>query len=428
MNIDLLYSKFLTLNKISTDTRKDIKGSIFFCLKGPNYNGNQFAHEALKKGAEIIIIDEKQKRNKSKFVLVDSALKCLQNLAKKHREKLKIPVLAITGTNGKTSTKNLIFDVLNKEFKVKKTIGNLNNHIGLPLSILSINKSYDFAVLEFGASKLGDIAELCEIGKPNYGLITNVGRAHLEGFKTVQNIIKTKTELWEYLIQNNGVIFLNMEDDFLLKTFSKKKTFSTYKNTINYGIKYNKIKLLSASPFLEFKWKKKLIKTKIIGDYNLNNIITSIAVAEYFQVNEKSIQNTFQNNSFNNNRSELIKTKKNKIILDAYNANPSSMECSIKSFINIESKMPKTLIIGDMLELGESSQNLHQELVEFLKTQKLKTCILVGEIFNEINCDFLKFKTTKSLEDFLKTNPIEKHLILIKGSRSLKLENIKKNL
>ena len=428
MNIDFLYSKFLEINKVSTDTRKSVQGSIFFCLKGPNYNGNNFAYEALKKGAEIIVIDEKQKTNEPQFILVENSLKALQNLAIKHRETLKIPVIAITGTNGKTSTKNLIHDVLNEKFKVMKTIGNFNNHIGLPLSILSINKNYECAVLEFGASKIGDITELCEIGKPNYGLITNIGKAHLEEFKNVDNIIKTKTELWEYLIKKNGVIFVNNEDKTLIKVISKKKLFSKYNKFENYGPKKNDVKINSISPFLELNWESKLIKTKIVGDYNLINIIASIAVGQFFKVNKKNIIKILENNSFNNNRSQLIKTDLNEIILDAYNANPSSMEFSINSFIKIKSTMKKTLILGDMLELGEGSKNLHLELINFLKKNKIKNCILVGSIFYQIDCDFLKFRDKKSLEEYLKNNIVKKNIILIKGSRKMKLETLKELL
>jgi len=428
MNIDFLYSKFLEINKVSTDTRKSVQGSIFFCLKGPNYNGNNFAYEALKKGAEIIVIDEKQKTNEPQFILVESSLKSLQNLAIKHRETLKIPVIAITGTNGKTSTKNLIHDVLNEKFKVMKTIGNFNNHIGLPLSILSINKNYECAVLEFGASKIGDITELCEIGKPNYGLITNIGKAHLEEFKNVDNIIKTKTELWEYLIKKKGVIFVNNEDKTLIKAISKKKLFSKYNKFENYGPKENDVKINSISPFLELNWENKLIKTKIVGDYNLINIIASIAVGQFFKVNKKNIIKILENNSFNNNRSQLIKTELNEIILDAYNANPSSMEFSINSFIKIKSTMEKTLILGDMLELGEGSKNLHLELINFLKKNKIKNCILVGSIFYQIDCDFLKFSNKKYLEEYLTKNIVKKNIILIKGSRKMKLETLKELL
>jgi len=428
MNIDFLYSKFLETTKVSIDTRKSIKGSIFFCLKGPNYNGNQFAYEALKKGAKIVIIDEKQKTNEPQFILVENSLKCLQNLAIKHRESLKIPILAITGTNGKTSTKNLIYDVLNTKFKVIKTIGNFNNHIGLPLSILSIKKKYEFAVLEFGACKIGDISELCEIGKPNYGLITNIGRAHLGQFKNVENIIKTKTELWRYLIKKNGFIFINNEDKNLMKILSEKKTFSTYNKFINYGVKENTIEIHSTSPFLELKWKHELIRTKIVGDYNLMNIISSIAVGQFFKVNPKNIIKSLQQNSFNNNRSQLIKTTRNEIILDAYNANPSSMEVSINSFINIKSNMEKTLILGDMLELGKKSKSLHLELINFLKKNKIKNCMLVGSIFNKIDCTYLKFKNKESLEDYLLKNPVNKKIILIKGSRKMKLETLKELL
>jgi len=428
MNIDFLYSKFLEIKKISTDTRKNVKGSIFFCLKGTNYNGNKFAHKALENGAKIIITDEKQKNTKPEFILVDNSLKCLQKLAEKHREKLNIPVVAITGTNGKTSTKNLIFEILNQKFNVKKTTGNLNNHIGVPLSILSIHKNHELAVLEFGASKLGDIAELCNIGKPTHGLITNIGQAHLKEFKNVKNIIATKTELWTYLSSKNGVIFFNLEDKPLEKIFSEKTIYSNYKKIINYGITQNEVNFISADPFLKFTWKKELINTKIVGNYNLINIISAIAIGEFFGVKKNQIIKALQNNSFKNNRSELIKTANNQIILDAYNANPSSMKVSIKSFMNIKTSMQKTLIIGDMLELGEKSKNFHQELVEFIKNKKIQHCITIGETFYQTKSSFLKFKNKKLLEKFLIENSIQKNLILIKGSRKMKLETLQELL
>tara|TARA_S200000501_G_scaffold373560_1_gene420981 strand:+ start:854 stop:2140 length:1287 start_codon:yes stop_codon:yes gene_type:complete len=428
MNIDSLYSKFLVIKNISTDTRKSVSGSIFFCLKGLNFNGNKFAYEALKKGAELVVIDEKQKTNEEKFLFVPDVLTCLQNLAKKHRENLNIPIIAITGTNGKTSTKNIVFDVLSTKFNVMKTTGNFNNHIGLPLSILKIDKSYDLAVLEFGASKIGDINELCDIGKPNIGLITNIGKAHLEEFESIDNIIKTKTELWTYLIKTNGTIFINQEDENLITTRAKHKIFSTYNKFINYGKKENEIKLNSKSLFLEFTWRNELIKTKIVGDYNLNNVIASIALGNFFKVGKKDIINKLKDLSFKNNRSEFIKTNFNEIILDAYNANPTSMKFSINSFINISSNMEKTLILGDMLELGGKSKELHQELIKFLKIKKIKSCLLVGENFNEIECDFLKFKTKKNLEVHLKKHMFKKRIILIKGSRKMKLETLKELL
>ena len=425
---NFLYSKFLEIKKISTDTRKNVTGSIFFCLKGANYNGNKFAHKALENGAKIIITDEKQKNTKPEFILVDNSLKCLQKLAEKHREKLNIPVVAITGTNGKTSTKNLIFEILNQKFNVKKTTGNLNNHIGVPLSILSIHKNHELAVLEFGASKLGDIAELCNIGKPTHGLITNIGQAHLKEFKNVKNIIATKTELWTYLSSKNGVIFFNLEDKPLEKIFSEKTIYSNYKKIINYGITQNEVNFISADPFLKFTWKKELINTKIVGNYNLINIISAIAIGEFFGVKKNQIIKALQNNSFKNNRSELIKTANNQIILDAYNANPSSMKVSIKSFMNIKTSMQKTLIIGDMLELGEKSKNFHQELVEFIKNKKIQHCITIGETFYQTKSSFLKFKNKKLLEKFLIENSIQKNLILIKGSRKMKLETLQELL
>ena len=428
MNIDSLYSEFQKIKKISIDTRKSVEGSIFFCLKGPNFNGNKFAQEALKKGAKLIVTDEKKNANEKKFYLVDDTLKCLQKLAAKHRKELKIPVLAITGTNGKTSTKNLIYEILNEKYNVIKTTGNLNNHIGLPLSILSIDQTHELAVLEFGASKLGDITELCELGQPNYGLITNIGEAHLNEFINVDNIIKTKTELWTYLVNNNGTIFLNSNDKILNKTHKENKLFSMYNKFIFYSEKKEKIKLKSSSPFLKINWDNQTLNTKIVGEYNLNNIIASIAVGKFFNVKKEAVIQVLQKNSFENNRSQYIKTNSNEIILDAYNANPTSMKYSIDSFIKIKSKREKILIIGDMLELGKKTKQYHNEIIDLIKENNLNNCFFVGSIFNQIDCNYKKFENKEKLESFLKKRKLKDSIILIKGSRKMKLETLKKLL
>ncbi|MEC8537662.1 MAG: UDP-N-acetylmuramoyl-tripeptide--D-alanyl-D-alanine ligase, partial [Bacteroidota bacterium] len=409
-------------------TRKSVEGSIFFCLKGPNFNGNEFAQEALKKGAKIIITDEKKNANEKKFYLVDDTLKCLQKLATKHRKELKIPVVAITGTNGKTSTKNLIYEILNEKYNVIKTTGNLNNHIGLPLSILSIDETHELAVLEFGASKLGDITELCEVGQPNFGLITNIGEAHLNEFINVDNIIKTKTELWTYLVKNNGTIFLNSNDEILNKTHKENKLFSMYNKFIFYSEKEEKIKLKSSSPFLKINWDNQTLNTKIVGEYNLNNIIASIAVGKFFNIKKETVIQVLQKNSFENNRSQYIKTNSNEIILDAYNANPTSMKYSIESFIKIKSKREKILIIGDMLELGKKTKQYHNEIIDLIKENNLNNCFFVGSIFNQIDCNYKKFENKEKLESFLKRRKLKDSIILIKGSRKMKLETLKKLL
>jgi len=427
MNIDFLYSEFLEIKKISTDTRKPVKGSIFFCLKGKNFNGNEFALQAFKQGAKMIVTEE-TKYNNPEFFIVKDVLKCLQKLAEKHRANLNIPIIAITGTNGKTSTKNLISSILKTKLHVSSTLGNLNNHIGLPLTILSIEKHHEIAVLEFGASKLGDIKELCEIAKPTHGIITNIGKAHLEEFKNISNIIKTKTELWSYLIKNKGTIFLNNEESILKDTFIKSATYSQYKKVIYFGKEIDNILLVTSFPFLTFKFNNLLVKTKIVGEYNLINIISAMKIGSYFGINQSIITTHLKNNSFNNNRSQLIKTKNNQIILDAYNANPSSMLTAIKNFLKINVSVKKTLIIGDMLELGKESRLLHQEIVDFLNITKIEKCILVGDLFFKTNSKFQKFKSKKSLEEFLIRNTIKNNLILIKGSRNMALETLKTSL
>ena len=277
------------------------------------------------------------------------------------------------------------------------------------------------------ASKLGDITELCQIAQPTHGIITNIGKAHLEEFKNISNIIKTKTELWKYIIKTKGVIFLNTQDNLLSKEW-EKPIYSKYKQVFNYGTKKENIIFLSASPFLKFKWINNVIKTKIVGEYNLINIIAAIKIGIHFGLDNKKIADKLKNNKSNNNRSELIKTKNNQIILDAYNANPSSMKTSIENFINIKTSHSKILIIGDMLELGANTISLHQEIINFLINSKFANCMLVGSFFYKTNSDFLKFKTKKNLETFLKKKSITNTMILIKGSRKMKLETLKELL
>jgi len=430
MNIDILYSHFLKNQKICTDSRKVEKDSIFFALKGPKYNGNLFAKDALKKGAKIAVVDHDFKYKDERFFHVYNPLLCLQNLAKKHRKKFNIPVIGITGTNGKTSTKEFISIFLSHKFNVAHTKGNLNNHIGVPLTILTINHSHTIAVLEFGANKKGDIKELCEIANPTHGLITNIGKAHLKDFINIENIINTKTELWSYLIKQNGTIFLNYDDKLLMQKSKEIFNNDIIKkcNLHGYGLnEQNNIELIEGTNLLHIKYDRSLIKTNITGSYNLINIICAVKVASYFQVKSEKIKELLPKVKIKN-RSEFIKTQKNEIILDAYNANPNSMCIAIKNFLEIKNYKinQKIIIIGDMLELGKEEIIEHQKIIQLLNKSQLpkNNIFLIGSIFSKTQNQFQIFENKNTMINFLKENSLFDKIIFIKGSRKIELESL----
>lgn len=432
MNINELYSIFLKYPKIYTDSRK-VKGrGIFFALRGNNFNGNLYAEEALKKGASIVIIDDNNvnKEKDNRYIYVKNSLIFLQKLAKKHREQFDIPFIGITGSNGKTTTKELIALLLSKKYQVAYTKGNLNNHIGVPLTILNITKKDSIAVIEFGASKKGDIKELCEIANPTHGLITNIGKAHLKEFINIENILETKTELWEFLIKRKGTIFINNEDKLLMKKARKMLLNINLENNIFYGKECNNknnIDLVDESHLLKLKYNNSIIKTNISGSYNLINIICAIKVASYFSVKSDCIKKLIPKIGIKN-RSEFIKTKKNEVILDAYNANPNSMKIAINNFIDIENYdiNDKVIIIGDMLELGSYEFKEHENIIRLLEKSPLSNdnIFLVGRIFSNMKCKFLKFNTKENFVEHLKNNLYKNKIILIKGSRKLELEKL----
>ncbi|MFT4662851.1 MAG: UDP-N-acetylmuramoyl-tripeptide--D-alanyl-D-alanine ligase, partial [Patiriisocius sp.] len=363
MKLEKLYSLFLENPKISTDTRKITEGSIFFALKGDNFNGNKYAEEALEKGASYAIIDEEKYRKSDNFIIVDDVLKALQDLATYHRSQLTIPVIGLTGSNGKTTTKELIRAVLSQKHNCLATVGNLNNHIGVPLTILSITKEHEIAIIEMGANHVGEIESLCRIALPNFGLITNIGRAHIGEFGGFDNIIKAKTELYKTMLQSNKhlifdsseeqnddrVIFVN-GDDMLLMDKSDGRKRHTYGSKSMYDTEgvYH-----SQDPFLNVSWESKdiLIKTQLIGKYNTDNILAAVAIGEHFNVSDNMIKEALENYTPTNNRSQIQKTAKNTLIMDAYNANPSSVEVAIENLLTMEANK-KFFILGDMLELG----------------------------------------------------------------------------
>jgi UDP-N-acetylmuramoyl-tripeptide--D-alanyl-D-alanine ligase len=422
--IQKIYSAFLTCKQqVTTDTRKVSEGCLFFALKGPNFNGNKFAKEALIRGANYVIIDEKSSFINEKTILVEDVLITLQQLAAHHRNQFKIPIIGITGTNGKTTTKEIIGAILNDKFNILITHGNLNNHIGVPLTLLQLNQNHQIAIIEMGASKRGDIKELAEITKPTHGLITNIGKAHLEGFGDIETIRQTKLELYFNIIKNNGEIIVNSDDEFLFKNIPnniKKHTYGLksgsiqgevtgFNPTINVSIKFNEKENLSVS-------------TKLLGAYNLLNILAGVVVGKIFKLKNSFIANSVKNYIPSNNRSQLVKSSKNTIIADCYNANPTSTLQSLISLNSMEASN-KIAILGDMLELGEQSDLEHQIIVDFLKQKNIES-YLVGNCYYATESNFNKFENTSVLIEHLKIANLSGYTILLKASRGIELEKI----
>lgn len=415
MEIDKLYKLYVKNKTICTDTRSLVKGSLFFALKGLNFNGNTFAKKAIRNGASYVIIDQKEYHEDNKqFILVKDTLETLQKLARYHRRTLDIPIITITGTNGKTTSKELINEVLKQKYNCTATKGNLNNHIGVPLTLLEITNNTDIAIIEIGANHIGEIKFLCEIAEPTHGVITNIGKAHLEGFGSFEDIIKTKNELYSYLNQNNGICFVNREDKVLMKLNPQRVIF--YSSKGDYHIEHEK-----KNGFTNLIYQGNRFNSKLIGSYQAYNISLAICIGNYFKIEIKDIQQAIQNYKPNNNRSQLIETTDNLIISDAYNANPTSMMLMLESFIK-QNHNNKICILGDMLELGETSKQEHDAIKLFVKDNKLQV-LFVGKHFYSKDEDF-SFKTKKDLKKYLHENPIKNHLILLKGSRGISLETL----
>lgn len=423
MEISQLYEIFKQYPSITTDTRNCISDSIFFALKGANFNGNQYAKKALELGCKYAIVDEVEFDDGSEnIILVDDCLLTLQQLATFHRNKMSIPVIGVTGTNGKTTSKELITAVLSQEYKVLSTHGNLNNHIGVPLTLLKLTKAHEIAVIEMGANHVGEIKTLVEIARPNYGLITNVGRAHIEGFGSFENIIKAKGELYDFLRgQKNSKIFIDNDNPYL-------KNISEGIATISYGNDESLFvcgRAVANDPCLSFVWKfsknDHLVKTNLIGEYNLSNALAAVAIGKYFGVKTAKICKAIEEYIPTNNRSQLKKTEKNTLIIDAYNANPTSMNAALQNFTKMD--VPnKTLILGDMKELGDDSATEHQKVVDLIASGDFDKAFLVGDNFAKTNTPYPRFETLDDFTAFLKENPMENRYILIKGSRGLQLE------
>ena len=426
MLIPQLYTIFKKHPVVTTDSRVCPEGAIFFALKGPSFNGNNYAEAALDKGCSYAVVDEwnSSKTMPQHVILVDDVLKVLQKLANFHRRQFKTPVIAITGTNGKTTTKELVAAILSTEFKTVYTQGNHNNHIGVPLTLLSINKEHEIVVVEMGANHPGEIRELCEIAEPDFGLITNVGKAHLEGFGSFENIVKTKVELYQFLEKNDGKAFVNVNQKDLLD-------FSSNVDKIEYGNDDPSLfvsgSIISSYPCLEFDWrfydKSHRAKTHLVGDYNLDNALAAITIANFFGVNSQFINQALESFVPNNNRSQLEETEKNTLIIDAYNANPTSMKAALDNFVNYP-MLPKALIIGEMKELGGVSQKEHQQLVDLIVAHSFSKVYFVGKAFKDIETEFPIYENVTDLIHEFQLNPLSDSCILIKGSNSVQLEKV----
>jgi UDP-N-acetylmuramoyl-tripeptide--D-alanyl-D-alanine ligase len=428
-NIDKIYSIFLAHPVVSTDSRQIQPGSIFFALKGDSFNGNEFANMALEKGASYAIIDDVEYAHDDRIIFVSDVLSTLQDLALHHRTHFRIPVLAITGSNGKTTSKELIKNVLSKRFCTLATQGNLNNHLGVPLTLLGIRSETEIAIIEMGANHPGEIDFLCRIAHPGYGLITNIGKAHLEGFGSFEGVVRAKTELSRFLNDTGGVMFLNNGDELLKQHIHNQIIFTYGPPPANVSL----INLVS-DPFVKMELgfpdhSNVFVESKLYGLYNASNILAAACIGHYFGISPEQIKTAIQEYQPDNNRSQMMKTERNLLILDAYNANPSSMEAAVAMFS--EAIFPhKTVILGDMLELGNESDNEHRQIIEMLDRMGFQQVYLIGPAFTRLNSarENICFDDTEMAKMWLDHHKIENSTILIKGSRGIRLEKLVESL
>ena len=415
MKIEQLYKLFTESYLVDTDTRKIRNGSLFFALKGDNFNGNMFAKQAIDNGANYAIIDESEYYINTNTIVVDNVLETLQKLANFHRNKLNTPIISLTGSNGKTTTKELINAVISKKYKTTATSGNLNNHIGVPLTLLSMTNETEMGIVEMGANHLNEIENLCKIAEPNFGYITNFGKAHLEGFGSVEGVIKAKSELYDFLRNNNGTAFVNADDILQIKQSIGIKT-----------VEFNshKIQFVEANPFVKVRFMNTEINSQLIGKYNFNNIAAAIAIGNYFNISIDKIKEGIENYIPSNNRSQIIEKGTNKIILDAYNANPSSMSAALENFHQLKAEN-KAVLLGDMFELGNDSKTEHQKIADLVAAYNFNEVHLIGKAFSTTSVknafiydSFETFKASTNKLNFSNTT------ILIKGSRGMALERI----
>ena len=421
MDIKYIHTLFLKCSSVSIDTRKIETNSLFVAIKGDRFDANTFAETALQKGAIYVIIDDESHFIDERTIVVENSLIALQELAKYHRAYLKLPIIALTGSNGKTTTKELINVVLSKKFKTKATVGNLNNHIGVPLTLLSFTSETQVGIVEMGANHQKEIEFLCELATPDYGYITNFGKAHLEGFGGVEGVIKGKSEMYHCLSRNEKLVFINLEDAIQVEKSARLKSYTFGLNKVNADLNITNIK---ANPFVEITYSTMVIKSNLIGLYNANNINAAICIGTYFGVTDRDIKEALQSYVPENNRSQLIARGTNQIILDAYNANPSSMAVAIENFLQLE-QSNKVMILGDMFELGQESHDEHQAIVESLANRKEVVCYFVGAEFyaNKIEQDnFYFFESFEAFSKSLLQDKFKNNSILIKGSRGMALE------
>ena len=421
--IEDLYQKFLNSTGVSTDTRTIHPGNIFFALRGPQFNANEFAHKAIESGASYAVVDDPAMQKDPRNILVNDSLQTLQDLASWHRDQLKIPMIGLTGSNGKTTTKELIHAVLSRKYKTYATRGNLNNHIGVPLTLLAIRENIEIGIIEMGANKIGDIRELCEIARPTHGLVTNIGYAHIEGFGSYEGVLQGKTELYDWLLKHEGTVFINSLDPVLsnmVKRFKDPVLFPGENDFYHCTLGITK-------PFIQIRDEKgNQIHTRLIGSYNFLNVATSLCIGKYFNVSPEAAKEGIENYEPRNNRSQLMKKGTNTVILDAYNANPSSMEAALNQ-LNEMNSQNKVVILGDMFELGDYTEEGHGRIGALTKKMNFKQVFFCGErmqFAHTANRDSLYFRTRKELEDFLENHIFENSTILIKGSRAMALENI----
>lgn len=422
MKIQQLHTLFLECYSACTDTRKIKENDMFFALKGDNFNGNTYTEQAIQSGAKYCIVDEAEFNTSSKTILVENVLETLQTLAAFHRTFLNIPIIALTGSNGKTTTKELINATLSQKYRTTATVGNLNNHIGVPLTLLSMTKSTEIGIVEMGANHLKEIDFLCNITKPDYGYITNFGKAHLEGFGSVEGVIKAKSELYNFLIENNKTIFVNGNDAIQLEK-TKHSNAYIFGNNDGFDIQ---ISFIEAQPNVCVSYNDLTIQSHLIGEYNFNNIAAAIAIANYFKVEDKAIKSAIENYMPNNNRSQVLLKASNKIILDAYNANPTSMQAALLNFEKLNDTS-KIAILGDMFELGQDAAIEHQNIVELLETLNYDKTILIGENFYKTvtkSKKIIQFKTFDAFKSDFDITQIKNTTLLIKGSRGMALERI----
>jgi len=424
MKIQEIYQLFKTSTGICTDTRQLTKGQLFFALKGGNFNGNLFAKNAIDNGALYAIIDEPITTDDNRYILVEDALHTLQELAAYHRMQIKIPVLAITGSNGKTTTKELIHKVLTKKFQTLATIGNLNNHIGVPLTLLRITEQTEIAIIEMGANHVGEINDYCQWTQPNFGLITNIGLAHLEGFGGPEGVKKGKSELYTAIKKNDGLLFLNKDDEVLtelLATYSKVFTYGTSDDAEVQGKIMN-----SNEKMLQLIWKENTIQTNLSGNYNFMNIMSAIAIGVYFKVDDLDIVDAIESYLPDNNRSQIKKIGNNTFILDAYNANPSSLKLAIENFAQLSTPSKKMIIIGEMKEMGTYSKEMHRDLITLIRKFNFDQIVLVGNEFRGLleEQEGLYFENSGDAKAWWQQAAINNYTILMKGSRGIALEKI----